>query len=91
MLTGAFDMVLTAANQLEDAAAPTMELSLRFRRPTLLHVETRFEAWIAGREGRVTTTAGRALQGDTVTVEATGRFVNLPREDVMGMARRRGG
>jgi hypothetical protein len=88
VLAGAFDMMLTMANILEDAAGPTMELSLRFRRPTLLHTETRFETWVAERMGRVTTTAGHALQNDQVTVEAIGKFVKLERDQVIGLARR---
>jgi len=88
VLAGVFDMVLTAANLLEDVAGPTVELTLRYRRPTLLHTETRFEAWVAERKGRVTTAAGHALQGDQVTVEAIGKFVKLEREQVMAMRRR---
>lgn len=82
VLAATFDMVLTAANQLEDAAGPTMELSLRYRRPTLLDTETRFEGWIGSRNGRVTKAAGRAMQGETVTVEATGTFLKLSHDQV---------
>lgn len=88
VLAGVFDMVLTAANLMDDAAGPTVELKINYRKPTLLHTETRFEAWIEGREGRVTTAAGRALQGDTVTVEAIGRFIKLEREQVIALQRR---
>jgi len=91
VLAGAFDMVLTAANLVEDAAGPTMELTIRFRKPTLLYTETRFEAWVAERKGRVTTAAGHAMQGDTVTVEAIGKFIKLEREDIIKLARRGGG
>ncbi len=83
VLCAAFDMVLTAANRLADAAGPTVELSVRYRKPTRLGTETVFEGWISSREGRITHAAGRARQGDTVTVEATGRFMRLPRERVM--------
>ena len=88
VLAGVFDMVLTEANMLHDAAGPTIELTIRFRRPTLLHTETRFEAWVAGREGRVTTTAGHALQNDKVCVEAIGTFAALERDQVLKLARR---
>jgi acyl-coenzyme A thioesterase PaaI-like protein len=80
--------VLTAANQLEDAAGPTIDLALRYRRPTRLHLDTRFEGWIENREGKVVKAAGRALQDDKVTVEATGTFIKLPRDEVLGMANR---
>jgi acyl-coenzyme A thioesterase PaaI-like protein len=88
VLAGIFDMVLTAANQLEDAAGPTIDLALRYRRPTRLHLDTRFEGWIENREGKVVKAAGRALQDDKVTVEATGTFIKLPRDEVLGMANR---
>jgi acyl-coenzyme A thioesterase PaaI-like protein len=83
VLCAVFDMVLTAANRLADAAGPTVELSVRYRRPTRLDTETVFTGWVSGREGRITNAAGTAQQGDTVTVEATGTFVRLPRARVM--------
>lgn len=83
ILAGVFDMVLTEANLLADAAGPTLELTIRYRKPTRLHVETRFEAWVTERKGRVVTTAGHALQGDAVTVEAIGKFVKLERDQVI--------
>lgn len=86
VLAGAFDMVLTAANRaVPDAAGPTIELSVQFRKPTRLHVETLFEAWIAERRGRITKTAGRATQDGIVTVEAIGTFIHLPYERVRAM------
>jgi len=85
VLCGVFDMVFTAANRLARAAGPTIELSVRYRRPTRLGTDTRFEAWVSDRHGRITTTAGRALQGGEVTLEATGRFVRLPRDRVLGL------
>jgi acyl-coenzyme A thioesterase PaaI-like protein len=86
VLAGAFDMVLTAANRaVPDAAGPTIELSVQFRKPTRLGVETVFEAWIAERKGRITTTAGRATQDGVVTVEAIGTFIHRPYERVRAM------
>jgi len=89
VLGAAFDMVLTAANRLADAAGPTVELSVHYRRPTRLETHTVFEGWISRRDGRITHAAGRARQGDTVTVEATGRFMRLPRERVLRLGERR--
>jgi hypothetical protein len=91
VLAGVFDMVLTEANLIGDVAGPTVELTIRYRKPTLLHTETRFEAWVAERKGRVTTAAGHALQGDQITVEAIGKFVKLEREQVIAMQRRAAG
>ena len=88
ILAGVFDMVLTEANLLDDAAGPTKELTIRYHKPTRLHIETRFEAWITGRVGRLTTAEGRAIQGDLVTVEATGTFVKLERDQVIKLMER---
>ena len=90
MLAAAFDMVLTQANLVAQAAGPTMELTIRYRKPTLLHTPTRFEAWVSGRNGRVTTAAGHALQNGQVTVEAIGKFIALDRADIIKLAERFG-
>ena len=83
VLCAVFDMVFTAANRLAKAAGPTVELTVRYRRPTRLETDTVFEGWVSDRAGRITTAAGRAVQASAVTVEATGRFVRLPRERVL--------
>ena len=62
-----------------------MELSLTFRKPTRLDVETVFEAWVTKRTGRVTTAVGQASQDGVVTVEAEGTFLHLPYERVRQM------
>jgi len=85
VLCGVFDMVFTAANRLAQAAGPTVELSVRYRRPTRLETDTTLEAWVSDRRGRITTTAGRAIQNGEVTLEASGRFVRLSRERVLGL------
>jgi acyl-coenzyme A thioesterase PaaI-like protein len=89
VLCGVFDMVFTEANRLAQAAGPTVELSVRYRRPTRLDTDTIFEAWVSERHGRITTTVGRTLQNGEVTVEATGRFVRLSRERVMQLGQDR--
>jgi acyl-coenzyme A thioesterase PaaI-like protein len=83
VLCAVFDMVFTAANRLAAAAGPTVELSVRYRHPTRLDADTVFEGWVSGRAGRVTTATGQAVQAGTVTVEATGKFVRLPRTRVL--------
>lgn len=76
-LAGAFDIVLTAANRLENSAGPTVELTLRFRRPTLLGIESHFEAWVEERTERRVVSRGQLTQNGVVTVEASGRFAVL--------------
>jgi hypothetical protein len=50
---------------------------MRYRLPTLLHEEARFEAWVDQLEDRRTYTKGRIVQRDKVTVEAEGVFAPL--------------
>jgi acyl-coenzyme A thioesterase PaaI-like protein len=85
VLCAVFDMVFTAANRLANAAGPTVELTVRYRRPTRLDVDTTFEGWVSERAGRITSTEGRVLQEGVVTVEAAGRFVRLSPEQVLGL------
>jgi len=74
VIAGAFDIVLTAANRLQSSAGPTTSLALRFLKPTLLHEEARFEAWIEQIRGNRITSRGQLIQKDRVTVEAEGEF-----------------
>lgn len=73
-IAGTFDLVLTAANRLESTAGPTVNLSLKFLKPTLIGVEARFEAWIEELKGNRITSKGHLIQNDRVTVEAEGEF-----------------
>jgi acyl-coenzyme A thioesterase PaaI-like protein len=87
VLAGAFDMMLTAANVIADAAGPTVSLTIRYRKPTVVGEPCRFEASVTSATGRRTETVGRLLQGGVVTVEATGEFVNMARVDIRKMHR----
>ncbi len=69
--------MLTAANMIARAPGLTVSLSTRYRRPTRLHVESRFEAWVERVDERRTYTHGRIVQGDIVTVESEGIFARL--------------
>ena len=73
-IAATFDIVLTAANHLAGAAGPTVWLTVRFRRPTLVGVDARFEAEVVSRDGRRVTSRGRLIQDGTVCVEAEGEF-----------------
>ncbi len=76
-LAATFDIILTAANYLSGAAGPTVWLTIRFRRPTLVGVEARFEAEVVANDGRRVTSRGRLVQDGVVCVEAEGEFVAL--------------
>jgi acyl-coenzyme A thioesterase PaaI-like protein len=87
-IAGAFDIILTAANVMAGVAGPTVTLSLRFRRPTLIDQPARFEAWVTEQTARRTHSRGRLVQGDVVTVEAEGSFATLDRSRIEAMHRR---
>jgi acyl-coenzyme A thioesterase PaaI-like protein len=88
VLAGAFDIVLTAANIIVDGAGPTVNLAVRYLKPTLIGQPTVFEAWVTERTDRRTFSQGRLLQGGVVTVEAQGEFAALDRSRVRSMHRR---
>jgi acyl-coenzyme A thioesterase PaaI-like protein len=82
-IAGAFDEVLGLAQSLSGQAGLTGTLTVRYRRPTPLNTEVRFEAWVDEVKGRKVLTAARLWAGEQVTAEATGLFV------VVGPARLR--
>jgi acyl-coenzyme A thioesterase PaaI-like protein len=88
VLAGAFDIMLTAANFMTGTAGPTVELNIRFRKPTLISDEAVFEAWVTGQKGRRIHSEGRLIQSGVVTVEATGEFVEMERSRIESMHRR---
>jgi hypothetical protein len=90
ILAGAFDIMLTAANVIAKAAGPTVNLSLRYRKPTLIGQPCHFEAWVTERTDRRTFSQGRLVQNGVVTVEAEGEFANLDRSRVKAMYLRDG-
>jgi len=83
VLAACFDQVFNVANLVRGVAGPTRRLEVRYRKPTPLGVELRFEGWVAAIEGREVTTHGRVLAGDVVTADAEGTFVQVPYERVM--------
>ncbi|HTZ10445.1 MAG TPA: hotdog fold domain-containing protein [Acidimicrobiales bacterium] len=76
-IAATFDIVLTAANHLAQSAGPTVWLTVRFRRPTLVGVEARFEAEVVDNDGRRVRSTGRLIQDGLVCVEAEGEFAVL--------------
>ncbi len=90
VLAGAFDIMLTAANVIADGAGPTVNLAIRYLKPTLIGEPAEFEAWVTERTERRTFSRGRLTQGGVVTVEAQGEFVQLDRSRIGAMHRRDG-
>ena len=88
-LAAAFDIVLTAANVLADAAGPTVWLTVRYRRPTLVGVESLFESEVTEVTDRRTRSRGALRQNGKVTVGAEGEFVNIDRDRIEALDRMR--
>jgi acyl-CoA thioesterase FadM len=88
VLAGAFDIMLTAANVIANGAGPTVNLSIRYLKPTLITQPARFEAWVTELDDRRTHSRGQLIQAGVVTVEAEGEFVNMARSRVAAMHRR---
>jgi acyl-coenzyme A thioesterase PaaI-like protein len=72
------------------AAGPTVSLSIRFLKPTLVGRPVRFESWVTEQTARRTHSRGRLLQGDRVTAEAEGVFAALDRSRIEAMHRSHG-
>ena len=85
VIASTFDIVLSAASFAADAAGPTVSLTLRYRRPTRLHVESVFEAQLDRRENGRTFTSGRLLQDGVVTVEAQAVFADIGRDRTLSL------
>ncbi|MGO8869913.1 MAG: PaaI family thioesterase [Acidimicrobiales bacterium] len=88
VLAGAFDIVLTAANVIAGGAGPTVNLAIRYLKPTLLDQEAVFEGWVTELDDRRTHSRGRLVQAGVVTVEAVGEFVNMERARIAALHRR---
>jgi acyl-coenzyme A thioesterase PaaI-like protein len=91
VIAATFDIILTAANMAAGTAGPTVSLTTKYRRPTLLQEDARFEAWVERTEERRVFTAGRVVQRGAVTVEAEGVFalIDQSRTRALGATHRR--
>lgn len=76
-VAAAFDEVLGFAQSLAGNPGMTGTLTVRYRKPTPLHVELRFEARVLRVEGRKIFTEGRVYAGETLTAEAEGLFISV--------------
>jgi acyl-coenzyme A thioesterase PaaI-like protein len=76
----AFDEVLGAAQTFSGAPGMTGTLTIRYRKPTPLHADLRFEGRFDRKEGRKVFTSGLLYAGDLLTAEADGIFISIPAE-----------
>jgi Thioesterase superfamily len=77
----AFDEMLGIANIESGNPGMTARLTVHYRRPTPLFRELRFRAWVDRVEGRRIMSRAEAWDGDTLTAEADGIFVQ-PRPEL---------
>lgn len=76
-VAAAFDEILGSAQTFSGAPGMTGTLTIRYRKPTPLHTELRFEGRFERREGRKVFTTGQVFAGDVLTAEAEGIFVSI--------------
>jgi acyl-coenzyme A thioesterase PaaI-like protein len=76
-----WDHVLAAATLIDDARGPTANLNISYRKPTPLHQEIRYEAWVERAEGKKMYIKGQCFGHDpegneVILSEAKGLFIN---------------
>ncbi|HEX9969480.1 MAG TPA: PaaI family thioesterase [Acidimicrobiales bacterium] len=92
-VSAAFDEVLGFAQSITGEPGMTGTLTVRYRNPTPLHVDIRFEGQVERIDGRKIYTVGRAFHGETLTAEADAVFIRIDFERIARLydIRRRGG
>jgi len=83
--------VLGFAQSMTGHPGMTGTLTIRYRKPTPLHRELRFEARVLRVEGRKIFTEGQLYAGDLLTAEAEGLFVSVDLAKMGELARLRRG
>lgn len=88
-VAAAFDEVLGMVQSLGGQPGMTGTLTVRYRAPTPLHTELRFEAVIDRIEGRKTFTSGQLYAGDMLCAEAEAVFIAVGLERMRQLAEQR--
>lgn len=76
-LAAAFDALLGMAQSMSGRTGLTGTLTVRYRRPTPLHDEVRFEGALDRVDGRKLLCSGRSYVGGVLTAEADATFVTV--------------
>jgi acyl-coenzyme A thioesterase PaaI-like protein len=79
-IAAAFDEVLGLTQSLSGQAGMTGTLTIKYRKPTPLHTELRFEGRLDSINGRKVQASAKLYAGDTVTAEGTGLFIAISSE-----------
>ncbi len=85
-VAAAFDEVLGMAQSLSGQMGMTGTLRVRYRRPTPLHTDLRFEGWVVKIEGRKVLTQGTVSAYGEVTAEGEALFVAVSAEKFGALA-----
>ena len=88
-IAAAFDEVLGFVQSLSGSPGMTGTLVVRYRKPTPLHEELRFEAEWVRSEGRKIYCEGKVIANGVVTAEAEAIFVSVPVERMMELMKQR--
>ena len=89
LVAAAFDEVLGMVQSLTGSPGMTGTLTIRYRKPTPLHREVRFEGRVDRVEGRKIFTQGTLHDGETLCAEAEGLFIAVDFEQMRELASRR--
>jgi acyl-coenzyme A thioesterase PaaI-like protein len=85
MVAAAFDEILGMTQSLSGQPGMTGTLTIRYRRPTPLYRDLRFEGRLERVEGRKILTSGTCHDGDTLTAEAEGLFISVDFDKLAAM------
>ena len=85
-VAAAFDEVLGLTQSLSGQVGMTGTLTVRYRRPTPLHTELRWEGRLESVNGRKVTTTAVVMAHGELTAEATGLFVTVSPERFSALA-----
>jgi acyl-coenzyme A thioesterase PaaI-like protein len=88
-IAAAFDEVLGVTQSLSGRVGMTGTLTVKYRRPTPLHRELRFEGWVESVSGRKVTAVGQLFAGDEMTAEASGLFITITPEHFASLSSQR--
>jgi acyl-coenzyme A thioesterase PaaI-like protein len=77
IVAAAFDEILGMTQSLSGQPGMTGTLTIRYRRPTPLYRDLRFEGRLERVEGRKILTTGTCHDGETLTAEADGLFISV--------------
>jgi acyl-coenzyme A thioesterase PaaI-like protein len=86
VVAAAFDELLGMTQSLSLQPGMTATLTIRYRRPTPLHRDLRFEGRLERVDGRKIFTSGWCFDGDIVTAEAEGLFIHVDFAQIAAMA-----